>query len=219
MSAALASRVGAALESVGRREREALECRESQGMDYAAIAAQMEVKREQVADLLVAARLKVTEAVDGRPPPERVTPQCGPARRVVTAQQDGEAVGARDLDRATAHIESCEVCQLARVSLQEARLACRVWASAPAADPAPSPRRGVIAAPPASRRGRLAAIAGAIVLGLVVLAIAVGGGDGESVPPLPSAPPVGQGSAEADGEDVVPPPGDEFCLPDEPGCP
>jgi len=164
-----------------------------------------------VADLLVAARLRVSEAIDGEPAPERRTPQCGPARRVVTAQLDGEAVSARDLDRASAHIEGCDPCQAARLKLQEARLACRAWSAAP-----PSP----VAAPSplAAGRARLAAVVGGVALLLVLVVVVLGGGS-ESAPPAPAAPPVGQGSAEADGQDIVPPPGDEFCLPDDPTCP
>jgi len=61
-------------------------------------------------------------------------------------------------------------------------------------------------------------VVGGVALLLVLLVVVFGGGS-ESAPPAPAAPPVGQGSAEADGQDLVPPPGDEFCLPDEPDCP
>jgi hypothetical protein len=212
---ALAGRVDAAIAGVGVSERRALERREADGADYAVIAAELGVKREQVADLLVAARLEIAAAIDGTAPPARLVKQCGPARRVVAAQQDGEAVGARDLDRAGAHIEGCEACQAARVALQQARLACRTWSTT-----APAPPVGAApAVTAAGRRSRLAAVVAVIALILVALVVALGGGGDEDGVPAPAAPPVGQGSADADGEDVVPPPGDEFCLPDEPGCP
>lgn len=162
------------------------------------------------------ARLRVSEAIGGEPAPERLTPQCGPARRVVAAQLDTEQVSARDLDRASAHAEACEPCRAARVALVEARLACRTWSSAPAAAAAPVARRDRGAA---VRRNRLAGLVAAAALLLVLLVVALGGADADSGPPAPVAPPVGEGSAEADAEDVVPPPGDEFCLPDAPDCP
>lgn len=147
-----------------------------------------------------------------------MTPQCGPARRVAAAQQDGELVTARDLDRAADHFAECEPCRLARRSLQGARLACRGWATAPPPPPGgprAAPRVGGSAAP---QRRRLAVAGGAVVALLLALAIAFGGGDDDSLPPAPAAPAVGEGSVDADSRDEISPPGEQFCAPDEANC-
>ncbi len=211
MSTALAGRVESVLGGLPGDERAALERRERTGASYADIATELDIRREQVADLLVGARLRVAEELDGTPPPARVTPQCGPARRVASAQQDGEPVTARDLDRAAQHFAGCEPCRLARRSLQSARLACRGWATAPP----PPPKSSVPARP---ERRRLAVAAGAVLALLLALAIAFGGGDDDALPPAPAAPAVGEGSVDADSVDEISPPGEQFCAPVEPNC-
>lgn len=212
MSTALAGRVETVLGDLAGDERAALERRERNEASYADIAAELDIRREQVADLLVGARLRVAEELDGTPPPDRVTPQCGPARRVAAAQQDGEPVTARDLDRAAAHFAECEPCRLARRSLQGARLACRGWATAPPPPPSPT------SLPAAPQRRRLAVAIGAFVAVLLALAIAFGGGDDDDLPASPAAPAVGQGSVDAESRDEISPPGEQFCAPEEPNC-
>ena len=219
MTAALARRVDDALEAVGRRERAALERCERDGAGYGWIAEELEIRRAEVAELIGAARRTIAAQLDGGEPPPRVSARCGPARAVIAAQQDGEAITARDLDRADAHVEGCAPCQDARVALQEARLACRAGRSAPR--DAPGPERARPRARPASAptRGRQAwlAIAG-VVLVMVGVLIAAGGSDDDGPAPVPVAPTAGPGSAEGEEREIVPPPGDAFCLPDQPDC-
>ena len=112
-------------------EAEALALRERDGADYREIAARLGTGREGVADLLVSARLGVWARMHDAQPPARRTPQCGPARRVLAAQGDGEAVGPRDIERAREHVAGCEPCQAARLALREAELACRAWRATP----------------------------------------------------------------------------------------
>lgn len=219
MTAGLARRVDDALEAVGRRERAALERCERDGAGYGWIAEELEVRRAEVAELIVAARLTIAAQLDGGGPPPRVSARCGPARAVVAAQQDGEAVSARDLDRALAHIEGCAPCQDARVALQEARLACRAWRAAPAGASRPE-RARARARPPAPRRRRRQALLAGVGVALVMagLLVAAGNSGDDGPAPVPVAPTAGPGSAEGEEREIVPPPGDEFCLPDEPGC-
>jgi hypothetical protein len=216
---ALAGRVEAALAELDRPARVALEARERGGEDYASIAERLGVGREGVADLLVAARLSVRSHVHAGPEPPRRSPQCGPARRVMAAQHDGEAVGRGDLERLREHLEGCAPCRDARLALREAELACRAWRTAPAgtaSSPPPVPARPRSPAA-AGRRRLVAAIAGAVVLLILLAVILGGGGDGNSG--APAAPTPQAGSADAPGRDVVTPPGDTFCSTEEPDCP
>lgn len=222
---ALSSRVDEAVAALREAEQRALTLNEDE--DYRAIGADLGVGREAVADLLVSARLSVWAHLrDGTAPPRR-TPQCGPARRVLAAQSDGEPVGASDLDRAREHLASCEPCTEARVALREAELACRTWRTTPPAGrpaPAVSPtgrksdhqatRSARSALVVAGRRRLVAAAVGLVLLVAVVVAIA-GGSDPA---PTPGAPKTGPGSAQSAGQDVVPPPGDKFCPDDQPDC-
>lgn len=225
MTAALASRVEEALEGLGESERTALELRTQADWDYAAIGAQLGTRREGVADLLVAARLGLRAAMHGEtPPPPRITPQCGPARRVLAARADGEAVSLEDTTRAREHVEGCEPCLEARLALREAELACRSWSSAERSDsPDPAPavsldrpqKDGQATHRARGRRRIVAAVVALVLFGAIVAAALTSGSDD---PPAPAAPPTGQGSADAPGKDVVPPPGDRFCPAEQPDC-
>lgn len=215
---ALAERVDGALEDMGDAERRALELRE-RGANYARIAGELGVRREAVADLLVSARLAVRAHVREGPAPPRRTQQCGPARRVMAAQQDGEAVGLGDLERLREHLEDCQDCQAARLALREAALACRAWraprekkGSLPSFSPAPQ----AVPMPAVARRRRLVALVAAALAALVVAiaALSAGGDD----PGTPAAPVTQPGSADAPGRDVVPGPGETFCLDEDPDC-
>lgn len=228
MTAALASRVDAAVAGLREPEQRVLALRERDGADYRAIAAEISTGREGVADLLVAARLGVWAAMHEDVPPRRRTPQCGPARRVLAAQADGEAVSATDADRAREHLAGCDQCQSARLALREAELACRAWRTTTpitsrTQSPAPSVSRNRGNVPSKATRSRLAAgrrrlavAAVAAVLLVAILFAALSGSD--DAPPPPAPPPTGQGSAEAPGTDVVPPPGDRFCPAEDPDC-
>ncbi|MEA2124150.1 MAG: hypothetical protein QOI80_932 [Solirubrobacteraceae bacterium] len=224
-AAALAGRVDAALADLDEPERIALEARERDGDDYARIAERLGLRREGVADLLVSARLAVRAHVREAPEPPRRTAQCGPARRVMAAEQDGEAVGPRDLDRVREHLATCEPCQAARLALREAALACRAWrtlppGAAPPPPPVPATARARTRPRPAAvsvGRRRAAAAIAALVIVIVLLAVVLGGSGGGNGG-APAAPPTQQGSADAPGRDVVPPPGDKFCPAGELDC-
>lgn len=223
-SDALAARVQAAVETLGRRERAALELCERDGTDYAGIARELDVRREGVADLLVTARLAVEAGLRDGPAPERGSGACGPSRRVLVARQDGETVSPADLGRAQAHVTTCADCQEARRALVEAGLVCRAWGAVPAQQlPAEPPRAPALPARPRAsvaqlvRRNR-AAVAAVAALALLAIVLALAGGSGGDSAPKPINPP-SQGSADAPGRDVVPPPGDQFCASGEPGCP
>ncbi len=231
MSAALASRVEGALGSLNEPQRRALELRERDGAGYREIADVVGTGREGVADLLVGARLTVWARLHDESPPPRRTPQCGPARRVLAAQADGEPVSTQDLDRAREHLAGCEPCVEARIALREAEIACRAWRSNPApqlpvdANRAPllpesgsNPARlasGGSGAARFARRRLIAAVVGVVLL-VAVLAIAFGGGGDGTV--VPGAPKPGPGSAKGSGRDVVPPPGDKFCPDNRTNC-
>ena len=217
MTVALAGRVEDALAELDADARHALELRERDQRSYADIASELGVRRENVADLLVAARLAVRAHVRDAPLPPRRSGQCGPARRVMAAQQDGEAVGGGDIDKLREHLEGCRPCRDARRDLREAALACSAWrrtdpSEQPAPPDAPAPR-----APAAAGRRRLAlAVAVAVVVVLVIVLVALGGGNGDvNAPPAPKPLP---GSARGSGKDIVPPPGERFCAQGEPGC-
>ncbi len=220
MTVALAGRVEDALAGLDADETAALEAREREGADYKAIAARLGTGREGVADLLVSARLAVRAHVRSAPVPERRSSQCAPARRVMAAQQDGEAVGLEDVERLREHLADCEPCRQARRDLREAALACAAWRRAPREDvqriqrairPRPAPRAGV-----AAGRRRLAVAVAAVLLLVLLLAVVLGGG-GDDVT-APKAPVPQQGSATGSGDDVVPPPGETFCAEGEPDC-
>jgi hypothetical protein len=216
VTAALAGRVEDALADLDARERLALEARERESEDYTRIAERLDTGREGVADLLVSARLTVRAHVRDAPAPPRRTPHCGPARRVMTAQQDREPLHAQDLERLREHLAECEPCREARLALREASLACAAWRKAPAQ---PRARRPLVGMPTTARRAgrrRLAiAVAGALLL-VVLLIAALGGGGGDTG--APAAPKPQPGSAAGSGQDVVPPPGDQFCAEGETGC-
>lgn len=218
MTVALAGRVQDALAGLEPDARRALELREREERSYSDIAAELGVRRENVADLLVAARLAVRAHVRDTPLPKRRSAQCGPARRVMAAQQDNEPVGGGDVDRLREHLAGCESCRDARRDLREAALACAAWRRTDPAEAAARPldegngARGALAA----GRRRLAVVAAAAVV-VVVLLIAVlsGGGRGVDAPAAPKPLP---GSAKGSGKDIVPPPGEQFCAQGEQGC-
>jgi hypothetical protein len=221
VSAALAGRVEGALSSLDEAERQALAMRERDGADYRAIAEKLGTGREGVADLIVGARLAVASQLHGEPPPPRRTQQCGPARRVLAAQADGEAVGPQDLERAREHIAGCEPCAAARLALREAELACRAWSTTPLDAPPPppvsprSPYRGNQATRTIARRRLIAAAVGLVLLVAILVAALSGGGDTQLIPAAPSP---GPGSAQGSGKDVVTPPGDKFCPDNRTSC-
>jgi hypothetical protein len=221
VTSALATRVADALSDLDEQERFALEARERSGEDYALIAQKLATGREGVADLLVSARLAVRAHVRDVPAPPRRTPQCGPARRVMTAQQDGERLHPEDLERLREHLADCVPCREARLALREASLACSAWRRIPPSELAvrePEPRRRARPRDTVAEGRRRLAVAVAGLLVLLVILIAALGGDGGGTPaPVPPEP--GPGSAQGSGEDVVPPPGDAFCAEGEPDCP
>lgn len=228
---ALAERVDAVFSTLREAEQRALAMREREGADYRAIAAALDTGREGVADLLVGARLGVWSALHGAPPPARRTAQCGPARRVLAAQADGEAVSASDAERAREHVAACEPCAAARVALREAELACRAWNRVPsvplATSRVPSVPESGTRAPRVSATGtsgtrlaegrrRLIAAAATLLLFIAIVVAAVT--NGSDAPPRPAAPQTGPGSAQGSANDVVPPPGDRFCPQEQPDC-
>jgi hypothetical protein len=218
VTVALAGRVEDALAELDEHQRFALEARERENEDYKQIAAQLEMGREGVADLLVAARLAVRAHVRDAPVPPRRTPQCGPARRVMTAQQDGERLHPQDLEKLREHLAECEHCREARLALREAGLACSAWRRTPPERIGQAPVAPVRARDPVAAGRRRLAIAIAGLLLVIVLLVVVFSGGG-SDPGAPAAPRPQPGSASGSGQDVVPPPGDQFCAEGETGCP
>jgi hypothetical protein len=220
VSAALAGRVEDALAELDERERLALEARERSGEGYKEIAERLETGREGVADLLVSARLAVRAHVRDAPAPPRRTPQCGPARRVMTAQQDGERLHPEDLEKLREHLAECEHCREARLALREAGLACSAWRRTPREEieavAEPRPVRVRPRDPVAAGRRRLAIAVAGLLLVVVLLLAALSGRGGD--PGAPAAPVPSPGSATGSGQDVVPPPGDQFCAEGESGC-
>jgi hypothetical protein len=218
MTFALAGRVEDAMADLDERERFVLQARERKNEDYKQIAAQLETGREAVADLLVSARLAVRAHVRDAPAPPRRSPQCGPARRVMAAQHDGEPLHPEDLDRLREHLSDCAPCREARLALREASLACAAWRRTPRENlGARRPEGGMATTARRAGRRRLAVAAAAALLVLVLLVAALSGGDdtpGAPAPPRPQA-----GSAAGSGQDVIPPPGDQFCAEGETGCP
>ncbi len=228
MTAALAGRVEDALAGLPADERTALDRVARRGDDYLRIAGDLGTSREGVADRLVSARLAIWARLHDGDAPARVTPMCAPARRVLAALADSEAVAPSDADRCREHLAECEPCVAARVALREAELACHAWrdtAPPSAADRVTSvpetgtdlprvtpPRPGPVLA---ARRRLVAAVVAVVVL-LGALALIFGGGD--DAVPRPAAPAAGPGSAQGSGKDVVPPPGDRFCPAEEPDC-
>lgn len=223
MSVALASRVADAFSKLREAEAQALALREREGADYRTIASRLGVGREGVADLLVAARLSVWSSMHDAPPPPRRSAQCGPARRVLAAQADGEAVSPADAERAHEHVAGCKPCRDARLALREAELACHAWRAAPnrAAEVPEGGTRSARLVPTGTRTARIArrrlvaAVVALVLLVAIVIAAVASGGD----PPVrPAAPATGPGSAQGSGKDVVPPPGDKFCPAEQPDC-
>ncbi len=177
----LASRVDEAVAALPAAEQRVLALKEKDGADYRAIGEELGVGREGVAELLVSARLSVWGHLHEAGPPPRRTPQCAPARYVLAAQGDGEAVSAGDLDRAREHLAGCEPCQAARLALREAEIACRTWTTTPAVSPdgGYSHREATQTARPSLvvGRRRLIAAAAALLLFIAVLVAAFGGDD------------------------------------------
>ena len=128
--------------------------------DYADIAAELDVRREQVADLLVArppgGRPRSSTAT---PPPPRVTPQCAPARRVAggpAGRRAGHRARPRPRRRARRRLRAVPG-RPARAPARRASPAAR-WATA-TRHAAAGARAGAPAAraPDADPRRRLAA--------------------------------------------------------------
>jgi len=204
---ALAARVSAAAERLSERERSVLALRERESLDYAAIGASLGTDVAEVADLLVAARLAVRGTVRGAAPPEVISEDCPPARRLLAARQDGEAVDAAAAAWVREHVDGCDACQAARRGLREASLACRAWQDGPVAATAPvslppPPRR----TPPSPRapgarrrRGLEALVAGLLTTGVAaMIAAAMTGGSPPPAVPETSRPEVIPAAAGAD---------------------
>jgi hypothetical protein len=216
-------RIGEASRRLPKRQREALELREREGLSYEAIAARVGTSPGSVAQLISRARINLYDELRGTPLASIAapSPQCERALPLIAAREDEqlEAVPGGDADWLDAHLADCERCRPGVEQMAQAAASYRGSTAAAGADeggpgaqlPATSDRAPSLqsslprAAKPRWRAAALAAAGAFLVLGGIAAAFV--GSDGAEAPsdPAEAAAPAAAGvDAPSDGGVIQP---------------
>lgn len=112
------------------RQREALALREVAELSYDEIAANMEVSRSSVAQLICRGRINLSDELHGTTMAAVAapSPECERALPLIAAREDEQLEASEDDGWLDAHLADCERCELAAEAMQKGGDSYRAWA-------------------------------------------------------------------------------------------
>lgn len=128
--AAQREEIRAANARLPERQREALALRELEDLSYDEIAAQLEMNRNSVAQLISRARINLRDELRGSALASvaAASPECERALPLLAMRDDRQLEpGSADAGWLDAHLAGCDRCRVAEQAMQEAGASYRLW--------------------------------------------------------------------------------------------